>query len=469
MAFEITIPRLGWSMEEGIFAGWQKQNGARISRGDVLFELEGEKALQEIEAVDEGILAISPDGPAVGAVLKVGVVIGFLLSEEELQNSSSSPTPVVVKSSTEDARPALDDSGSLAPAAAPSVRRLARQLGVDISTVSGTGAAGRVTEGDVTTAAEKHGAEEHGDKKQTSMTASIADLAAGQNSSSSPGSCAVTPRARRAAMALGVDLAKLVGTGRGGRVRERDVLAAAPLHAGERQSGGERVVLSGRRKTIAARLTESARQTVPVTITTRADATNLMSLRAQFKSAGQSPVPAIHDIVAKLVGDALLQHPLLGSRWDNDAIVLPDPSQIHIGLAVDTPEGLIVPVLRNINTSSLLALASESARVIQKARSGRLGSADMQGAVFTITNLGGFGIDAFTPVINLPETAILGLGAVRKEPVVADDGTIQVRQLTTLSLTFDHRVIDGAPAARFLQMLVSSIENAAAKLISLGS
>ena len=468
MAFEITIPRLGWSMEEGVFAGWQKQNGTRISRGDVLFELEGEKALQEIEAVDEGFLAISEDGPTVGAVLKVGAVIGFLLTEDEMQNPSSSPSPASVKPSTGAGQSPQEPSASSAPAAAPSVRRLARQLGVDLNVVTATGAAGRVTELDVTTAAEKRGAEKHGEKKQTSVTDTVTGHAAAQDIPSSPGSSAVTPRARRTAMALGVDISKLVGSGKGGRIRERDVRAAVSSPAQDGQSRGQRIVLSGRRKTIASRLSESARQTVPVTITTRADATNLMGLRAQFKSAGQSPVPAIHDIVAKLVGDALLQHPLLGSRWDKDTVVLPDSSELHIGLAVDTPEGLIVPVLRNINTLSVLALASESARVIQKARSGRLSGSEMQGAVFTITNLGSFGIDAFTPVINLPETAILGLGAIRKEPVVSDEGTIQVRQMITLSLTFDHRAIDGAPAARFLQMIVSSIENAAAKLISLG-
>lgn len=468
MAFEITIPRLGWSMEEGVFAGWQKPNRSRIRRGDVLFELEGEKALQEIEAVDEGILEISQDGPAVGAVLKVGAVIGFLLSEEELQSHSSLPAQSGAKSSTGDVTSPSEDADSLGPAAAPSVRRLARQLGVDIYSVSGSGPGGRVIESDVTIAAEKYGAEKH-----PIANVSVTDHAVGQNISSSRGWPVATPRARRAAQATGVDLARTTGTGKGGRIRERDVLAAVSRRSEEMKRGGERVVLSGRRKTIATRLSESARQTVPVTITTRTDATNLTGLRAQFKTAGQSPVPAIHDIVAKLVGDALVQHPLLGARWENDAtvndaIVLPDPSQIHIGLAVDTPEGLIVPVLRNINTMSLLELASESARVIQKARSGRLSGAEIQGAVFTITNLGSYGIDGFTPVINLPEVAILGLGAIRQEPVVQDGGRIDVRQIMTLSLTFDHRAVDGAPAAKFLQTLVSAIENPAAKLIALG-
>ncbi len=168
-------------------------------------------------------------------------------------------------------------------------------------------------------------------------------------------------------------------------------------------------MLSGRRKVIAGRLAASHQQTVPVTLTSQADATNLVSLREQFRTNGESLVPAFHDIITKLVAGCLQQHRQLAGRWDGDTIVLPSDPEMHIGLAVDTPEGLIVPVLRNVLNEPLLSLAAESSRMIAKAREGRLSGADMQDAVFTITNLGSFGIDAFTPVINLPETAILGL------------------------------------------------------------
>ena len=449
MAFEITIPRLGWSMEEGIFAGWQKKDGDVIRRGDILFELEGEKALQEIEAVDEGILRISNDGPKPGTVLKVGAIVGYLVAAGESVSQTAAPanssSPISPIQTVDDETAEI---GSDRPAASPSIRRMARQLNVNLLTVVGSGSGGRITECDINAAA----------------TSSPKIVAATTTESSVQ---AVTPRARRAAKELGVDLKGLRGTGRNGRIRERDVLAAVSNSAKTSPQSDRRIRVSGRRKIIADRLSESARQTVPVTITTRADATNLVSLRDQFKSSGLSPLPTFNDIVAKLVAGVLVQFPLLAGRWDGDSIVLPEPDQIHLGLAVDTPEGLIVPVLRNVSTQSLITLAAESAKVIAKARNGRLSSSEMQGAVFTLTNLGGFGIDAFTPVINLPETAILGLGAIRKEPVVADDGTIQIRQRMTLSLTFDHRVIDGAPAARFLQSLVSSLENAAAKLISL--
>ena len=438
MAFEISIPRLGWSMEEGTFAGWRKNDGDTIRRGDILFELEGEKALQEIEAVDEGILSIASNGPKSGDVLKVGAIVGYLLAPGETLSGSAQTSPATTPPNTASSA----DEPSIAPAAAPSVRRLARQLEVDLAAVKGTGSNGRITDDDVHQAAER--------LKSPSVQ-------------SSDGRVIATPRARRAAQQAGVDLAKINGSGRDGRIRERDVLSQAAAAA----TG--RIALTGRRKTIAERLSQSARQTVPVTITSRVDATNLVSLREQFKATGQKPVPAIHDIIAKLLADVLNQFPLLASRWESNDIVQPDPDQIHIGLAVDTPDGLIVPVVRGISNQSLMGLAAESARVIQKARDGKLSTSEMQGAVFTITNLGSFGIDAFTPVINLPETAILGLGAIRREPVVADDGRIEVRQIMTLSLTFDHRVIDGAPAARFLQTLVKAIANPAARLISLGS
>ena len=440
MAFEISIPRLGWSMEEGTFAGWRKNAGETVRRGDILFELEGEKALQEIEAVDEGVLAIAANGPKPGEVLKVGAIVGYLLAPGETLAACSGPDP----SSSLQNSPAITEDKDISPAAAPSVRRLARQLKIDLTTVVGTGSNSRITEDDVQMAASRI---------MSSAPMSKAD-----------GRVIATPRARRAALQTGVDLTQINGSGRDGRIRERDVLSATPSAA-----TGQRIPVAGRRKVIAERLSQSARQTVPVTITSRVDATNLVSLREQFKATGQKPVPAIHDIIAKLLAEVLNQFPLLASRWEGDAIVQPDPDQIQIGLAVDTPEGLIVPVIRKVSSQSLMSLAAESARIIQKARDGKLSMSEMQGAVFTITNLGAFGIDAFTPVINLPETAILGLGAIRREPVVAEDGRIEVRQIMTLSLTFDHRVIDGAPAARFLQTLVNAIANPAARLIFLGS
>ena len=392
MAFEIKIPRLGWSMEEGTFSGWLKSDGDRVAPGDVLFELEGEKALQEIEALDAGILRIPPDGPVPGAVLKVGTRIGFLVAETEAAPWETG-APVTA------AEPPPSYPVGEAAVASPSLRRLARSLGVSLTGLAGTGVNGRVTEEDVQSAA---GGVSKPQSKVPSDNSQQRNIA--------------TPRAKRTAKRLGIDWTLVTGTGRNGRIRERDVLAGKPgTQLADRGQGTSRM-LSGRRRVIAERLAASQRQTVPVTLTTRANATNLVALREQFRTAGTAVVPAYHDIIAKLVAECLSAEPLLAGRRNGDAVVLPEPHGIHIGLAVDTPDGLLVPVLRDVLFQPLPGLSTESARLIHRAREGRLTAAEMDGGVFTITNLGSFGIDAFTPVINLPETAILGLGTIRREP-----------------------------------------------------
>ena len=232
-------------------------------------------------------------------------------------------------------------------------------------------------------------------------------------------------------------------------------------------AAGRRIPLTSRRKVIAQRMVASRQQTVPVTLTTKADATNLVNLREQFKTTGRSsPIPGYQDIILKLVAGTLVRHPLLAGRWEQDAIVLPAENELHLGMAVETDDGLLVPVLRNVGQSSLIEVAATSRQLADQARAGKLAAADMQGSVFTITNLGAFGIDAFTPIINVPETAILGLGAIRREPVLLDDGSIVSRHQLTLSLTFDHRILDGAPAARFLQDIATAIANPSAALLS---
>ena len=449
MAHEIVIPRLGWSMEEGTFVGWLKQDGDLVRRGDAVFELEGEKASQDIEAVDEGILRIPPTGPQPGSLLKVGAVVGYLVAAGE-------ETPWTDVSPNTDRRRSVETA--LPPAAAPSVRRQAREAGLAITDVAGTGPGGRVMPVDVHRAS----------TTQQQQELDIALPEAGTRPTNGR-SAVASPRARRVAAELGLNWSTLRGTGANGRIRERDVRAAAASgHSSTTAArAGQRLPMTSRRRVIAQRMVASRQQTVPVTLTTKGDATNLVNLREQFKSVGGStPIPSYQDIITKLVAEVLQRHPLLASRWDEDAIVLPAENELHLGLAVDTDEGLVVPVVRNVGGLSLTELAGQSRRLADQARAGKLVAADVRGSVFTITNLGAFGIDAFTPIINLPEAAILGLGAIRREPVVLDDGQIAARQQLTLSLTFDHRIIDGAPAARFLQDVVNAIANPSAWLLS---
>ena len=205
-------------------------------------------------------------------------------------------------------------------------------------------------------------------------------------------------------------------------------------------------------------MTESRQATAPVTLTTTVDATNLVNLRRQFKDAGPAgrEVPSFTDFLIKLAALALREHPMLHARWAGDHIEVPD--EAHIGLAVDTDGGLMVPVIRGPAGLGLGQIAERSRDLIRRARERKLLPGEMQGGTFTITNLGAFGIEAFTPIINPPEAAILGLGRISRQPVMVGDQVVG-RDRLSLSLTFDHRIVDGAPAARFLQALGQMIEN----------
>ncbi len=435
MAAEIRVPRLGWSMEEGTFLGWKKRAGEIVTVGEILYELEGEKATQEIESLDAGVLHVAPGCPPAGTVVPVGALLGCIAAEGE---AVQWPSAAVAETQTRKSAPVVESRLSITHAP-PSIRRRARELGVSVDELLGHGETGRVKQRDVQVSAKVE---------------LIATLPPATDRTSAAKS---SPRARRAARERGIDWRNLHGSGKNGRVRERDVLAAAGTSASV--LGENSIPVSSRRRTIAQRMVQSLERTAPVTLTARADVTRLVELRASLKAAGGDSVPAYGDFVARLVAIELEKHPLLAGRWEENRIVLPQPGHIHIGIAVDTNEGLLVPVLRDVALLSVEEIAYQSRELAQKARDNRLTAAEMQGAVFTITNLRSYGIDAFTPIIHWPQTAILGLGAIRREPVFVENDRVVAHQLMTLSLTFDHRVIDGAPAARFLADLVAAIEH----------
>ena len=408
MPIAITVPRLGWNMDEGTFVEWLKADGDTVRPGDALFRLEGEKSVEEVECFDGGTLHIPADAPKPGDRVKVGVAIGYLI-----QPGESVPAAAVVV-------PAVE---VVEPAASPSVRRMAREHGVDLRQVQGTGPGGRIMAQDVTPPA-----------------------------TASP---TISPRARRLAARHAIDWNQLGrGSGRTGRIRERDIAALIDTATPTQNV----IPLTPIRKTIAARMVESRQTTAPVTLTSAVDATNLVNLREQFKAVVEagSSIPSYTDFLVKLTAFALQKHPLLAARWAEDGL---HPAQaIHIGVAVEAEAGLLVPVIHDVPALGLRQLAARSRELIERARAGNLALRDMQGASFTITNLGAFGIDAFTPIINPPECAILGVGRIERRPVMRGDDVIG-REMVTLSLTFDHRIVDGAPAARFLQSLARMIEN----------
>lgn len=433
---EICIPRLGWSMEEGTFIGWLKKSGDIVKVGDPLFELEGEKALQVIEAIDGGILQIDETGPKPGDVLPVGKVIGFIQSdaadfrEQEVTNKEAqivSPLP---------------------PPAGPSVRRFAREVAVTIDDVIGTGPRGRITRDDVATVAAQ--------RAHQPCSSAASPLTAAREVDR----VRATPRARRAAARMGVEWKGMKGTGRSGRIRESDIIAAAQPKQSHQQPVNHR-------STIAARLRFSQQQTIPVTLHSRADATNLVMLRDQFKRMEINATPSYTDIIACLAAQILLEHPKMCVRWNPQQQNLEPISadRLHVGIAVDTDAGLVVAVLKNAAQRNVLDITVSSKDLIVRARSNQLSAEEMQGGTITLSNLGAYGIDNFTPVINYPEISILGLGAIRLEPTATSDGRIELRHQMALSLTIDHAAVDGAPAAAFLQALVRAIENPAAHLI----
>jgi pyruvate dehydrogenase E2 component (dihydrolipoamide acetyltransferase) len=196
-----------------------------------------------------------------------------------------------------------------------------------------------------------------------------------------------------------------------------------------------------------------------VTLTTTADAQNLVNLRNQFKigAGDDTNCPSFTDLFARLTALALQSHPRLNSRWENNQIL--EIKEINIGIAIDTKAGLMAPVIRDVARLTLQEITRQAHDLIDRARQGKLHRKEMEGGTFTISNLGAFGIDAFTPIINWPECAVLGIGRIRRQPVVTEHG-IEAREQVTLSLTFDHRIVDGAEAARFLQTLSRLVDQA---------
>jgi pyruvate dehydrogenase E2 component (dihydrolipoamide acetyltransferase) len=224
---------------------------------------------------------------------------------------------------------------------------------------------------------------------------------------------------------------------------------------------GERLPVSPIRRVIAQRMFDGAQSTAPVTLSTEADATALVALREQIRAALEPrglAVPGYTDLLIKLTAVALQQHPLLNAVWLGDAILVPDG--IHIAVAVDAESGLVVPVIRDVPAKSLQQIAVELQALVERARTRKLTLEELEGGTFTITNLGAYGIDAFAPIINLPQCAILGVGRIVAKPAVVDDQIVP-RRMAALSLTFDHRIVDGGPAARFLNTVREFVEQPA--------
>lgn len=426
------MPRLGWTAEEGILKEWIQPNGARVEEGDPLFAVEGEKAVEEIEALDPGTLYIPEDAPEAGESVRVGTLLAYILEDGEDEPAASSGQSRFASVSPPN-QPAPEPSPPRASRPekrvpiSPRARKLALQEGIDWADLKGSGRTGRIVERDITAFMDRSGA------------------------------VTLSPVARRLADELGVSEAALQNAFPGQRVSAEQVRS---LVAASAEEVADRTVVpfSRTRAAIARNLTASLAQTAPVTLHTELDATELARLRDQLKADDRDSVPSFNTLFLKVVASALQEHRHMNAHVEGDRTV--QFAACNIGFAVHTEDGLLVPVIREVDRKNLADLQREADSLAEKARSGALRQRDMQGGTFTITNLGRWDVDGFTPILIGSQTGILGIGRVHPKPmaVTGDGGSIAIRQSVTISLTFDHRAVDGAPAAEFLQRVKTLAE-----------
>lgn len=441
---DVILPMLGETMNDGVIVEWMKAMGEPVKRGDVLFAVETDKAILEVEASAEGFLReiLTPAGervPVLAVVARLTDTMDEPLGPARQQKAAEPVSGPVAPPSVEPPVPAPDAPGRLF--ATPRARKLAEEEGVDLAKIVGTGQGGRIVEKDV-----------------------AAYLAAALK---------VTPVARRLAESLDVDVNAVAGTGPAGRVTKEDVLKAsprvseaAPLPSLAAPSAPPARVLvetpmTGVRAIIAQRMHTSHVTTAPTSLTVEVDATPFAALREKLKTRFVKELGfniSYNDLLMVITAKALRRFPAVNARLDEAAGVIHQLDEINISLAMDTKRGLIVPVVRDVDRKGLLEIARITNDLVQRTRAGKVLPDELAGGTFTITNLGMYDIDAFAPIINLPEIAILGVGRIQDKPAVYN-GEICIRKLMWMSLTFDHRLVDGGPASRFLQYIKQLVED----------
>jgi pyruvate dehydrogenase E2 component (dihydrolipoyllysine-residue acetyltransferase) len=398
MPVDVLIPPLSATSDTLVLVEWYRQEGEAVTKDEPLFAVETDKATLDVEAPASGILrhVSAQPGAEVAALSRIAIIA----APDEIQGDEVVMGEGMAGKASDPPAPAHPFTHGRF--AAPPVRPLAPPIAA------------------------------RGERLY------------------------ISPRARRLAESRGVAWRVLRGTGPEGAIVERDVRASLREGPAGDEAGRElleTIKVAGARAVIAARMLQSATTTAPVTLTTETDATELVALRNRQRAACVSC--SYNDLLLWLLGRALREHPRLNASLHGDEIRV--WRRVNIGLAVDSEQGLRVPVVRDVDQKGLAEIARETAALVEAARKGRLSPEAMQGGSFTITNLGMFGIDAFTPILNLSECAVLGVGRIRPQPAVVEDQVV-VRQKLWLSLTFDHRLIDGGPAARFLQRVAQLIE-----------
>ncbi|MDO4635281.1 MAG: dihydrolipoamide acetyltransferase [Streptococcus sp.] len=453
MAIEIIMPKLGVDMQEGEIIEWKKQEGDLVQEGDILLEIMSDKTNMELEAEDSGVLLKIVRGN--GETVPVTEVIGYLGAEGETvsaEEDSSKTKPkeepsVELKAEETKSETVVFSKASDGPVrATPAARKAARDLNIDLSLVPGTGAKGRVHKDDVE------------NFKGVQQKA--------------------TPLARKIALDLGVDLSEVVGTGARGKIQKEDVYAYLnankPVEKSESvkveeapkaalPDGVEVIKMSAMRKAISKGMTHSYLTAPTFTLNYDIDMTNLMALRKQVLEPIMNKTGlkvTFTDLIGLAVTRTLMkeEHRYLNASLINDAQEIELHKFVNMGIAVGLDDGLVVPVVHGADKMSLSEFVVASKDVIKKAQSGKLKAAEMSGSTFSITNLGMFGTKTFNPIINQPNSAILGVAATVQTPVVID-GQVVIRPIMAMCLTIDHRLVDGMNGAKFMVDLKKLLEN----------
>jgi pyruvate dehydrogenase E2 component (dihydrolipoamide acetyltransferase) len=427
-SFEVVMPRLGLTMTEAKIVEWLKQEGAWVDKGENLFVLESEKATLEIESPASGqVHILVPVGQVVPILTPIAVLEGSRETALHQTEKLEQPSPRPPRGEIATGGPHTFPTAGGRLRASPRARALARQKGIPLAELPGSGVRGMV------------------------VVADLNRITSGQPVQK------LSPVAQRLAAEKGIDLTSVHGSGPHGQVMRSD-LEKAGTSSPRPASSPDLSSLTGLRALIANRLSASWVERPQVTLITEVDATALVALRSQIQTQSNVKV-SYNAFLLKLVAQALLEHPRLNVRLT--ALGLQQLAQINIGLAVDTERGLLVPVVTNVDQKPLLEVDEELVGLIQRATDGRSLPDELTGGTFTVTNLGMYEIDAFTPIINPPECAILGVGRIASKPVGVE-GQIALRERMALSLSFDHRLVDGGPAAQFLQRVKTLLEGCAA-------
>ena len=435
MPTEILMPALSPTMEEGTLAKWLVKEGDEVSSGDLLAEIETDKATMEFEAVDDGVIGkilIAEGTEGVKVNTPIAVLLGDGESAGDVAASPAPAAPAAPAEASAAAAPAAAPAAAAPPAPAPAApagadgsrifasplaRRIAAQKGLDLAAIKGSGPRGRIVKADV------------------------------EGATAAPATAAAAPAAAPAAAAPTPVAAAPAGP-------SADMVAR--MYEGREY---EEIKLDGMRKTIAARLSE-AKQTIPHFYLRRdikLDA--LLKFRSQLNKQleARGVKLSVNDFIIKAVANALQQVPACNAVWAGDRVLQLKPSDVAVAVAIEG--GLFTPVLKDADMKSLSALSTEMKDLAKRARDRKLAPTEYQGGTFAISNLGMFGIDNFDAIVNPPHAGILAVGTGVKKPVVGDDGELTVATVMSVTMSVDHRVIDGALGAELLQAIVDNLEN----------